>query len=96
MAYEVKVSTGDLATKATQVQRQAAEIDERLNQLTAAIGDLAGTWTGSAAGAFQELFAGWDRTARQMREALDGIGRALQGTGHEYESLETRLVGQFR
>ncbi len=96
MAYEMKVSTSDLATKATQVQRQAAEIDERLAQLTAAMGDLAGTWTGSAAGAFQELYASWDRTARQMREALDGIGRALQGTGQEYESLEARLVSQFR
>ena len=60
------------------------------------MGDLASTWTGSAAGAFQELYASWDRTARQMREALDGIGRALQGTGQEYESLEARLVSQFR
>lgn len=96
MAYEVKVSTGDVQSKASTIQREAAEIETRLSQLTSQMADLAGTWTGAAATSFQDLFQQWDKTARSMKDALDGIGRSLQGAGQDYDSLEQKLASQFR
>lgn len=96
MAFEVKVSTGDVASKAQRIQAEAADIEARLSQLTAAMGELAGTWTGSAASSFQDMYHNWDRTARQMKEALDGIGRSLNSAGQDYDALESKLTSQFR
>jgi len=96
MAYEVKVSTGDVQAKASTIQREASDIEARLAQLTSQMADLAHSWTGSASTSFQDLFHDWDRTARQMKEALDGIGRSLQGAGQDYDQLEQRLTSAFR
>ena len=48
MAYDLKVSTGDVAARASRIQTEAAEIEARLGQLTTAMADLPGSWTGSA------------------------------------------------
>ena len=95
MAYEVKVSTGDVAAKAATITREAQEIEARLAQLTSQMGQLAHTWTGSAAGSFQTLYSDWDRTARQMKLALDNIGLCLKGAGHNYDELEAQLTRAF-
>jgi len=96
MAYDVKVSTGDVTSKAQKVQAEAAEIEARIGQLTSAMADLAGTWTGSAASSFQDMFSSWDKTARQMKDALEGIGRSLNSAGQDYDALESKLTSQFR
>ena len=96
MAYEVKVSTGDVQSKASTIQREASEIEARLSQLTSQMADLAGSWTGAASSSFQDLFQQWDRAARSMKDALGGIGRSLHGAGMDYDSLEQRLTSQFR
>ena len=82
MAYEVKVSTGDVAAKAATITREAHEIEARLAQLTSQMGQLAHTWTGSPAGPFQTLYTHWDPTARQMKHSLDHIRLSRQGAGH--------------
>lgn len=95
MAYEVKVSTADVAAKAATVSREAHEIEARLAQLTSQMAELSHTWTGAASTSFQGLFHDWDTTARQMRAALEGIGRSLRGAGQEYDALEHKLASQF-
>jgi early secretory antigenic target protein ESAT-6 len=95
MAYEVKVSTGDVSAKAALITREAHEIEARLAQLTTQMGDLAHSWTGSASTSFQGLFHDWDRTARQMKTALDSIGLSLRGAGQDYDALEQKLTSQF-
>jgi WXG100 family type VII secretion target len=95
MAYEVKVSTGDVAAKAATITREAHDIEARLAQLTSQMGQLAHTWTGAAASSFQTLYADWDRTARQMKQALDSIGLSLKGAGHHYDELEAQLTRAF-
>ena len=95
MAYEVKVSTGDVSAKAAAITREAHEIEARLAQLTAQMGDLAQSWTGAASTSFQGLFHDWDRTARQMKAALDSIGLSLKNAGQDYDALEQRLTSQF-
>ncbi len=95
MAYDVKVSTADVAAKAATITREAHEIEARLAQLTAQMGDLSHTWTGAASASFQGLFHDWDRTARQMKHALDSIGLSLKGAGQDYAALEQRLASQF-
>ena len=95
MAYDVRVSTADVTAKAAAITSGAQEIESRLAHLTAQMGDLAHSWTGSAATAFQGLYADWDRTARQMQAALDAIGVALRGAGHDYDLVEQSIASRF-
>jgi early secretory antigenic target protein ESAT-6 len=95
MTYEVKVSTGDVTAKASTITREAQEIEARLAQLTSQMADLSHSWTGSASTSFQGLFHDWDRTARQMKAALDSIGLSLKGAGQDYDALEQRLTSRF-
>lgn len=95
MTYEVKVSTGEVTAKAATITREAHEIEARLTQLTSQMAELSHSWTGSAAASFQNLFHDWDRTARQMKVALDSIGVSLKGAGQDYDALEQLLTSRF-
>jgi WXG100 family type VII secretion target len=59
MPYNVTVSTGDVADKAAAIQNSVAEIETQISTLTTAMADLAGTWTGPAAAAFQNAYETW-------------------------------------
>lgn len=96
MAYEVRVSTGDVAAKAASVGREAQEIEARLAALTAQMGELATSWTGAAAGSFQSLYGDWARTARRVQASLDAIAVALRSAGQEYDAVEQRVASAFR
>lgn len=95
MSYEVRVSTGEVSAKAATIAREAHEIEARLAQLTTQMSELAHSWTGSASVSFQGLFHDWDKTARQMKTALDSIGLSLKGAGQDYDALEQKLTSQF-
>jgi WXG100 family type VII secretion target len=88
--------TGDIHQKAMTVQQEAGEIEALLAKLTAAMTDLHNTWQGTAASAFQELYASWSTQARSMRETLESIGRSLNAAGTDYEQLETQIASQLR
>jgi len=95
MPYNVTVSTGDVADKAATVQNQVAELESQLSTLTAAMADLAGTWTGPAATAFQSAYDAWKGTAQQTKVALDDIGASLRNAGNQYDENEDALRSQW-
>jgi len=96
MPYDVSVKTGDVSAKASAIRREAEEIEVRLTQLTTAMGELAGTWTGVASNAFQEVYASWKRTADQMKQSLESLGLSLQGAGEDYDLTETGNRNRFQ
>lgn len=95
MSYNVTVDTGDVADKAARIQSEAAELEGRLSALTAAMSELAGTWTGSAAGAFQNVYENWKGTAQQTKQALDELGASLRNAGTQYDDTESTLRSQW-
>jgi WXG100 family type VII secretion target len=57
--------------------------------------DLAGTWTGPAAAAFQSAYDNWKTTQQQTKASLDEIGASLRNTGQRYDEQEDTLRGQW-
>ena len=96
MAYNVSVSTGDVASKATVVRNEATDLESRLAALTSSMSELAGSWTGTASSAFQELFANWKTTASSVQQMLAEIAVSLQGAGTSYDETESSVASQFR
>lgn len=95
MAYNVTVSTGDVADKAGTIQRESAELESQLSMLTSAMADLAGTWTGPASSAFQNAYESWRGIAQQAKQALDDIGESLRNAGTQYDENEDALRSQW-
>jgi WXG100 family type VII secretion target len=83
---DIKVTSQDLHTVAGQLSAGSADIESRLTQLHAQVQGLVDNgWTGSASGAFSELYQQWHTSAGQLKQALDGIGRQLTGAATAYE-----------
>lgn len=95
MPYNVTVSTGDVADKAAAIQREASDLETRLAMLTSAMADLASTWTGPAASAFQNVYENWKGTAQQTKQALDELGASLRNAGTQYDDNENALRSQW-
>jgi WXG100 family type VII secretion target len=95
MSYDITVSTGDVADKAAVIQREVADLEARLAMLTAAMTDLAGSWTGPASSAFQSVYETWKGTAQQMKQTLDELGASLRNAGTQYSDTENTLRTQW-
>jgi 6 kDa early secretory antigenic target len=95
MPYNITVSTGDVADKAANIQRTAGEIESQLAVLTAQMADLASTWTGPAAAAFQRAYEQWKGAQQQTKTVLDEIGASLSNTGQVYDEQEDALRAQW-
>jgi WXG100 family type VII secretion target len=92
---QMAAQTEDIHQKAMAVQQDAAEVEAMLGKLTAAMSELASTWRGPAASAFQQRFAGWATQARNMRQTLEAIGQSLNSAGTDYEQLESQIASHM-
>lgn len=85
------VLTATSAIRAT-ADRLQGETAAMLGQLT----QLQGTWTGSAAVAFQGLIDRWRGAQSELEAALGDIGTALGNAGAQYAQTEQSAAGLFR
>ncbi len=85
------VLTATAAIRATG-DRLQGETASMLAQLT----QLQGSWTGSAAGAFQGVIERWRGAQRELEAALGDIGGALSHAGTQYAETELAAAGLFR
>jgi len=74
------------------IDRLQAESNAMLAQLT----QLQGSWTGSAAVAFQGVIEQWRATQRQVEDSLTGISAALAAAGRQYADTELAAASLFR
>ena len=63
-------------------------VQAELATLRGRLAPLSGTWRGEASTAFAGLMNRWDLDARQLSEALRGIGEAIHGSGSGYQQQE--------
>jgi early secretory antigenic target protein ESAT-6 len=88
MGYQLKVSTDDVAAKASAIRTQASELETQVGTLTTQMGALAETWTGTASSAFQQLYATWKAQAGQIQAQLADISVSLNNAGTNYSDVE--------
>lgn len=74
------------------IDRLHSETQSMMTQLT----QLQGTWTGSAAVAFQTVVDQWRATQRQVEDSLAGINAALSAAGRQYAEAEQATTSLFR
>lgn len=95
MGYQLKVSTDDVATKASTIRSQATELESQVAALTSQMSALAETWTGTASGAFQDLYGLWKGQASQIQQSLANISTSLNNAGTNYADVEAANASGF-
>ncbi|MBV9592345.1 MAG: WXG100 family type VII secretion target [Actinobacteria bacterium] len=93
----LKVSPEQLQAMSSTVARTSAENRSANQALTSSLSPLVGSdWTGTAATQFAALYEQYDRGARSMADALDGIGQLLSRAGSAYAEVEQQITASFR
>lgn len=91
----IRVSPEQLASMSGRVSNGAAQIEGELSGLAAALTPLGSDWAGVAQQRFELLWADWQRSARNLHEALAGISALLAQAGAHYQDAEHAIAGSF-
>ncbi|MGI8695919.1 MAG: WXG100 family type VII secretion target [Mycobacteriales bacterium] len=93
----IKVTPEMLHTLAGQCTTKAGEIEGSCNALKSQVSAVVGSdWSSSAAEQYQMLQNEWDKSQKQMHEALQGISRLLNNAGNAYSESENAIKSSFQ
>ena len=93
----LRVTPDQLSAMSSAVARTSAAVRTDHANLRAGLSPLfGGEWSGAAATQFAALYEDFDRHARGMSDALDGIGRLLANAGLRYAEVEHAIAASFR
>lgn len=93
----LKVTPEQLSTMGGTVSRVSAQVHTEHQSLKTQLSPLFGAdWSGTASAQFAALYEQFDRNAKGMSEALDGIGRLLSRAGATYREAENAIAASFR
>ena len=95
MSYTVKFDTGDISDKVTNIRTTVEDIETMLTRLTGQIDNLKESYTGSAADAFQAVYAQWQSTQGKIKDELQDIMTGLDQTRSSREDQESTLTQQW-
>jgi len=95
MSGSLAVTWQELSSASTKLTSAEGEIGVKLGQLRAMIDGLGGTWQGAASGAYNQLYANWDKSAKSLFQSLEGISKMLASAATAYEQTETQVKTGF-
>lgn len=93
----LKVTPGQLEVLGGTTHRVCAEVRSQHQTLRGQLSPLFGAdWSGAAAAQFAALYENFDRHAKGLCDALDGIGALLVRAGTSYAEVEQSVAASFR
>ena len=91
------VTPAQLEALGGSTHRACAQVRSEHQHLRAQLAPLFGAdWSGAAAGQFTALYDDFDRHAKGLCDALDGIGGLLVRAGTAYADTESQIAASFR
>ena len=88
MAGQFGAQFEQMQAAANHVAEVNQSVQGQLLALRNQLAPLAGAWKGQAATAFGLLMQRWDTDARNLNEALHGIGEQIRGSGATYAQAD--------
>ncbi len=93
----LKVTPAQLESLGGAVHRTSTEVRGEHQGLKTQLAPLFGAdWSGAAAAQFTALYEDFDRHAKGLADALDGIGQLLARAGMSYAQVEQQITASFR
>lgn len=90
-----QIDSEAVASATSTVQAAASRIQADVSGLHSQLVALQGSWTGSAAAAFQSVIADWTATQRRVEESLQAINAGLAQAGRQYAEIEQQNLRLF-
>lgn len=95
MAVQFQVDTERIGAAAGDIARISGDIESQVGAMMSRLTALQDAWSGSASAQFQGVVGQWQAAQRQVREALDDVGRVLSAAGVQYAETEAAAVRLF-
>lgn len=96
MSDEILLRAEDARGAAQDIQKSAAQAKDETEALRTRLSDLASSFRGRAAEAFDEKYNEWHTGAQQMMDGLDSLGQFLGQAASAIEETDTSIAGQLR
>jgi len=90
-----QVDSEAVAAATANVRATIGRIQGEVGAMSAQLADLQGSWSGSAATAFQGVVAEWRTTQQRVEESLSGVATALDHAGRQYAEIEQANARMF-
>ncbi|HEV2754963.1 MAG TPA: WXG100 family type VII secretion target [Actinomycetota bacterium] len=91
----IRVTPEQLQQVSGQLRAGASNVDGILAQLASNVAPLGSDWAGVAQARFQELWAQWQRNARGLNDALNGISQLMSQASANYDQTEQSNASLF-
>lgn len=95
MSGGIRVTPEQLASVSARVHGGADNVQGILGELSAAVAPLGSDWAGVAQTRFQTLWDDWQRSARGLQQALDGISTLMNQASTSYAQAESAIASSF-
>jgi len=95
MVAGIKVTPEQLQQVSTQLRSGASSIESTNSQLASNVAPLGSDWAGVAQARFQELWMQWQRSSRELNEALNGISQLTAQASANYSDTESAIASSF-
>jgi len=96
MAGLIRVTPEQLSSVAAQLNGGAGSIDATLSQLSSQVAPLGSEWAGAGQARFMALYQEWQRSSRQLHQALVDISVLMRQASAAYEANDTQVGASFR
>jgi len=93
---DYSVDSEQLRRQSQSVIGAAGDISSTLQSVTGQIRNLTAHWRGGSSDAFQNLWHDWETGAKQLLEAMEGIGKYLEQSAATFEQAEQSVVDGAR
>jgi 6 kDa early secretory antigenic target len=95
MADRIQVTSAELASTAQEMTATSERIGQEFQQMMSKVQALSGTWTGSAAVAFNGHYEQFNANWSKCQEALSQIATMLRTSATSYDETEAAIAQQF-
>ena len=96
MSSEILLKATDARAVAIDLKNAATEATDNFDRLRTRLGDLADSFRGDSALAFDERYEEWADSARSLVDALDHLGQFLDSAATTIEEADLQIAAQLR
>lgn len=89
------VDSSQISQASAAVNTSAQRIQQEVAAMMRLLTELQNSWQGSAAAAFTDTVANWNRTQQQVETSLLSIKTTLQSTATSYQEVEAAAQRAF-
>ena len=92
---EIKLRADEARDMASHIKTEATAATDQMNSLRDYLTNLANSFTGQAATAFENTFADWKEGSDQMLQGLEDLGEFLNQAATAIEDTDTQIASQL-